>query len=174
MTEAEERKAVVDAAMGYVGTPYRHAGMVKGSGVDCATLLICAFRDSGIDVDRRISKYPAIAAAYMRNAKEGKPIPYYPAEWHLHRVSDKYLSILLHYCREVTVAEPADIVVWKFGNAFSHAAIVVEWPRVVHARLRCAVQLDDVDKAMWLSRVGEAGPGQNMPRPMKILSYWGR
>jgi len=37
----------------------------------------------------------------------------------------------------------ADFVVFKFGRAFSHGAIVVEWPLIIHSYIPHGVQLGD-------------------------------
>lgn len=148
--------------------------MVKGGGVDCATLLICAFRDAGLSFDRRLPPYSE-AAKFMQAALAKKPLPYYAPQWHQHQISEKYLSILRYYFHEIAPPPlPGDVCLWKFGNTFSHAAIVVSWPTIVHARLRQPVEREDAMAAQWLARVGEAGPEYNLPRPMKILSYWGK
>lgn len=43
-----------EAAMQYVGVPFRFRGRAK-SGVDCSGLLVCAMRESGLDVEDRIN-----------------------------------------------------------------------------------------------------------------------
>lgn len=85
----------------------------------------------------------------------------------------------LHFLRKVTTevdppARPGDIAVWRFGRAFSHGAIVTEWPWIVHACLVDSVRIEDVSKALWLTTIGERGPECNKPRPMKLLSRWSR
>ena len=39
--------------------------------------------------------------------------------------------------------QPADFVVFRFGRTFSHGAIVVEWPIVIHAYIPHGVLLSD-------------------------------
>lgn len=41
---------IVDAALSYVGTPFRHQGRVPHVGLDCAGLCICAARDAGLAI----------------------------------------------------------------------------------------------------------------------------
>lgn len=149
MTEAEERDRVVRIAHEYLRTPYHTGARVKGVGVDCLTLLACVFSDAGLVLD--------------------PTIPHYSPEFMLHRSDEKYIEGLLQHAREVG-APPArgDIVLWKFGRCFSHAALVVEWPLVIHAYVGRTVQLEDVSKAEWLLKLG------NGPRPVKFFSYWGR
>jgi hypothetical protein len=61
-------------------------------------------------------------------------VPFYPPDWHLHRDAERYLEGLMHYAREI---EPppreGDIAVFKFGRCFSHGAVVVSWPSLIHA-----------------------------------------
>ena len=58
--------------------------------------------------------------------------------------------------------QPGDVLLFKFGRAFSHGAIVTAWPQIVHANRRDgAVVLGDVDRDADL-----------IGRPMKAYSYW--
>lgn len=153
--EAEERARFVKAALSFIGTPYHHCGRIKGAGVDCATLLICAAEEAGIPLDF-------------------KP-PDYSPHWHLHRGAQLYLHTISKICKPVEPpARPGDIAIWRFGRSFSHGAIVVDWPRIVHACIGHAVREDDVDHCQWLTQVGEQGPGHGKPRPMMLVSYWPR
>ena len=146
MTETE-RERVVRIAHSYLRTPYHPHGRVKGVGVDCLTILECVFRE----------------AALVLNAD----IPHYSPEFMCHSSEERYMTGLLRYTREVDTPEPGDIALWKFGRCFSHAAIVVKWPLVIHAYVGGTVRLEDVEKAVWLSKLGM---GQ---RPVKFFSYWG-
>ena len=154
-TEKDERKRFVSAALDYIGTPYHHMGRVKGAGVDCATLLICAAQDAGLigHVD----------------------LPYYAPQWHLHRGSEQYLATISTWCVEVSPPPlPGDVVLWRFGRSFSHAAIVVDWPKIVHAYIGRPVGLSDAIAQQNLQFIGEQGPDSGKPRPMKIMSRWSR
>jgi cell wall-associated NlpC family hydrolase len=48
MTEQEFRARIVREALSFVGTPYHLGGMVKGAGVDCATLLLLIYRSCAL------------------------------------------------------------------------------------------------------------------------------
>jgi cell wall-associated NlpC family hydrolase len=39
--------------------------------------------------------------------------------------------------------QPADFIVFKFGRTFSHGAIVVDWPLIIHAYIPHGVTLTD-------------------------------
>ena len=43
-----DRATVVRIAKSWCGTPYVHAGRIKGQGVDCLTLLAGVFEDAGL------------------------------------------------------------------------------------------------------------------------------
>ncbi len=148
MTEQEQRELIVKTAKEYLRTPYHPAGRVKGVGVDCLTILSCVWEDAGL--------LPRV------------PIPHYSPEFMLHRSDEQYMTGLLNYTHEVETPQPGDIALWKFGRCFSHAAIVVEWPLVIHAYVGRTVQYEDVEKAEWLSKIG------SNPRPVKFFSFWGK
>ncbi len=149
MTEADERKRFVKAALSFRDTPYHHAARIKGVGIDCATMLVMAGHEAGLVSD--IS------------------LPDYSPQWMLHRSEELYLQILSRYCCEIAPpAQPGDIAIWRVGRTFSHAAVVVEWPQIVHALVNRKVATDDAEKTMWLKFDGDA------PRPMKLFSFWGR
>ena len=108
------RAAVVAEAQSWIGTPFHHAARVKGDGVDCLMLL---------------------AEVYERAGVRGhiEP-PFYVPDWHLHRDAERYMEGLLPYAREIAAPPGAgDVALFRFGRTFSHGAIVIEWPRLVHA-----------------------------------------
>jgi len=149
----DERRAVVEAARKWIGTPYHHNAMVPHAGIDCATLLVASFKGAGLIGDIQL--------------------PLYSPQWHLHRDEDKYLDFIKRFC--VEVERPpiiGDIVVWKFHRCFSHGAIVVDWPTVIHAFIGSGCMEDDAVKNRMLATVSERTPLQGQPRPMKTLSFW--
>ncbi len=111
--EALARASVIAEAESWLGTPYHHMGRLKGVGCDCLTLLAAVYAASGI--------VPAVE------------IPYYPPDWHLHRSTERYLDGLSAYAREVAAPGAGDVALFRFGRCFSHAGIVICWPRLIHA-----------------------------------------
>lgn len=107
------RAAVVAEAETWLRTPYHHRAQVKGGGVDCAQILV--------------EVYAAVGLIDWFDTGE------YPADYMLHRDEERYLYWLEQHGRRVETPQPGDVVVWRFGRTFSHGAIVVEWPRVIHA-----------------------------------------
>jgi cell wall-associated NlpC family hydrolase len=179
--QTAERAAVIGCARAWLRTPYHHRGRVKGAGVDCAMLLAEVYAEAGL----------------VRHLA----IPHYPPDWHLHRDAERYLGVLLdhavEYLPDFARADhphpdplrgrereggalptrpilPADIALWRFGRCFSHGAIVVDWPIVIHAYLGRGCVLEDAAKAEWLSRIGEGRDAQPKPRPVKFftLARW--
>jgi cell wall-associated NlpC family hydrolase len=148
-----ERSRIITVARSWLGTPYHTGGRLKGAGVDCLTLLVEVFAEAGV--------VPRI------------DVPYYPHDWHLHHGEERYQKGLLRYAREIdTVPEPGDIALWKFGRCFSHGAIVMNWPIIIHAYVGRACTLDDAEAALWLSHIGEGGQAACRPRPRKFFSVF--
>ena len=119
------REAVVMEALSWVRTPYHHHARIKGVGVDCAQLLIGVYAGCG--------------------AIEAVDPGTYPPAWHLHQNEELFLGWL---DKLADPAEgdplPGDVVIYKFGRTFSHGAICVGWPMVVHAAQKAQqVCLDD-------------------------------
>jgi cell wall-associated NlpC family hydrolase len=153
--ELQQRQRVVSVARSWLGTPYHTGARVKGrsGGVDCLTLLAEVYAEAGL-------------VGHIA-------IPYYPHDWHLHRSVERYLEGLLRYVREIPGApQPGDIALWKFGRCFSHGAIVVGWPVVVHAYVNSSVRLENAEAAQWLKSIGE-GKERGKPRPVRFFSFWG-
>lgn len=142
--EAEQRATIVAEARSWLGTPYHHRAEVKGAGVDCAQLLHAVYRGCGL--------VPEIA------------IPPYPPDWHLHRGAERYLAAVLDHAVEIAGPPlPGDIALWRFGRCFSHGAIVVAWPIVIHAYVGRRVASEDAERAADLAR---------RPRKLFALKRW--
>ena len=145
MTEAEQRAAVVAEAISFLGTRYHHMGRLKGVGVDCATLPLCVYTNAGIFEDFNLSVYSP--------------------DWHQHREEDLYASIVLRVAHEIDreALGPGDLILFKYGRAFSHGAIVIDLPQIVHAvRRDQAVVYGDIERESEL-----------IGRPMRCFSFWG-
>ena len=117
--ESDQRTAIVAEALSWIGTPFHHAARVKGAGVDCLMLLAEVYERAGV-------------------ARHIEP-PFYVPDWHLHQGAERYMEGLLHYARPIDGPPQGpdplsgDIALFRFGRTFSHGAIVVQWPRVIHA-----------------------------------------
>lgn len=119
MSENSRRAAVVAEAASWIGTPFHHAARVKGAGVDCLMLLAEVYERAGV-------------SAHIEP-------PFYVPDWHLHRDAERYREGLLRYARPIAGPPqgpeplPGDIALFRFGRTFSHGAIVIQWPRLIHA-----------------------------------------
>ena len=117
--EQAQRQAVLSVAESWIGTPFHHQGRAKGrqGGVDCAMLLLEVFLSAGV-IDAKLAK--------QRFS--------YSQQWHLHREQERYLEMVRSLGgREITTPLHGDIAVWKIGRAYSHGAIVLLWPCIIHA-----------------------------------------
>lgn len=119
------RDKVVEIAKSWLRTPYHHRAKLKGHGVDCGQILIAVFSEAGLISDFDTGEYPQ--------------------DWMLHRDEERYLKSVEKYAHRVEVPKPGDIALFKFGRCVSHAAIVVEWPIVIHSyKIAGMVTYDDV------------------------------
>lgn len=117
------RSDAAQLALLWVGTPYVTAGRLLGIGCDCATLL---------------SEYLiGIGAA------EEIPLFTYSQDWFCHTKEERYFNELSKYakcrwegrCVGTPPVKPGDIMIFRAANSpvYNHGAIVIEWPRTVHA-----------------------------------------
>ena len=123
MTEQEERASVVAEARTWIRTPYHPQGRLKGIGVDCAMLPAEVYAACGL----------------IEHVDAGN----YSPMWHLNRRTELFLQTVEKYARRVESPLPGDMVIYKFGQAFAHGAIVLDWPIIVHAVLNLSVIEDD-------------------------------
>jgi len=127
------RLAVITEARGWLRTPYHHMGRVKGCGTDCLMLLAEVYERAGV--------VPHI------------DVPFYAPDWNLHRDAERYLGGVMEYAREVKGSpQQGDVVVFKFGRCFAHGAIVVAWPRLIHAWWNAGVVYGDADQPPLVGR----------------------
>lgn len=113
---AELRKAVLLEAESWLGTPFEHMQRCKGAGVDCGQFLLGVFHNVGL----------------IPNVKTD----YYPRDFHLHRDREWYTELVEQFSRDLAPDEaplPADLVLFRVGRVYSHGAIVVSWPRIIHS-----------------------------------------
>lgn len=144
MTEEDGRPAVVAEAKSWIGTPYHPHARLKRIGVDCAQIVLMVYANLGL-----IEAYD--------------PEPY-SQQWHLHRDGERYVMEVLKFAQEIPVeaARPADVILFKYGRAFSHGGILIEPNRIVHA-----VQRDGCVLIGELDRDGDLAA-----REKRAFSYW--
>lgn len=126
MTPAQ-RESIVDEANTWLKTPWHHNARVRGAGVDCGQFIIGTY----------------VGAGFVEDFKVGP----YARDWMFHREEERYLQWVNRYLDEVETPLPGDVALWRFGRCYSHGAIVIAWPRIIHAWLpERAVVLGDADK----------------------------
>ncbi len=106
------RDTVLNEAMTWRGTPYHHRAFVKGSGCDCGTFLHMCFK--------LVIDLPPFKKDYAM-------------DWSLHNEDELYLNGLEEFVKEIQVPRPGDIVVWKYGKAFSHGSICIGRGKYIHS-----------------------------------------
>ena len=127
LEEQQQRLAVVQEALCWLGTPYEHQGRVIGAGVDCGQFLAAVFEDTNVIPKTSIEDYPH--------------------DWHQHRTEERYLETVERRAHQVDrVPLPGDIILYRFDLAISHGAIVVAWPVIVHSYIRQGVILDEGER----------------------------
>lgn len=129
-----QQSAIVAAALEWLRTPYHHRARLKGIAVDCAMLLYAVFVDE-------LQLVP--------------PFDYgdYPPDWMMHRSEERFLAHVETYTHEVDDPQPGDVVLYRVGRCFAHAAIVVDWPQVIHADIHFgAVALADATQGRLAGR----------------------
>lgn len=108
---------ILTAALGWVGTPYRHQGSRRGVGCDCLGLVLGVWREVYGDEPER-------------------PGPYAP-DWAEGGGGDALLDAAQRHCREKPAGDvlPGDLLVfrWRPGMPAKHCGILVGPDRFVHA-----------------------------------------
>lgn len=108
------RKAIVAEAETWIRTPWHHEARIKGHGVDCGNLLIGCLVGAGVMASFDLEPYPP--------------------DFMLHRDEERFLAIVQAHLDEIEgPPEPGDVALWRYGRCFSHGAIVIEWPEIIHA-----------------------------------------
>lgn len=139
MNESEARKAVIEEALSWERTKFEHGQCLKGVSADCSTFLASCYRVAGI--------FRA-------------DIPHLPADWFVHTRKEQYLEELMRHAREYDPVQvkpqPGDIVIVKDtaigAKVFSHGAIVVNWPTVIHCFPPCVMRSNALQFAAFKNR----------------------
>jgi cell wall-associated NlpC family hydrolase len=109
---------VIREAQHWIGTKFSMNACLRGVGVDCGRFPYAVYHACGIDV-------PVLPN-------------HWPRDFMCHSMADAepYLSLIQQKLSLIDTPLPGDLAVFKplRSRCYSHAAIVVEWPRVVHAR----------------------------------------
>lgn len=128
------RLKAIEEAKTWMGTPFIHQGAIKGArgGVGCGTLLIAAYGAAGVAV-------PTLSDVGL-----------FPSDWHCNTTEERYLNILTAYdFKPVENPLPGDTAIFRTATSkvWSHSALVIEWPIVIHVMWRREVQYSDATRA---------------------------
>jgi cell wall-associated NlpC family hydrolase len=147
------RAAIVAEARTWLGTPWHHAARVKGAGVDCGQFLIAAYTGAGL--------VPGF---------ETGP---YSIDHMMHSGEELFLGFVEAHLDRTDTPLPGDVAVWRYGRCFSHGAIVLDWPLIIHAhRPDRAVVLGDATKGALAREHRPEGGSQ--PREVRIYTIANR
>ena len=122
---------VIVEARSWIGTKFHHLGRCKKDskgpgGVDCGQFLIAVYSKVGC--------MPAITTEH------------YPPDFHLHNTQPWYQNLVEQFAIEVLPPpKPGDVVLYKLNNGlvYSHGAIVIEWPKIIHSYIsRGVIEMD--------------------------------
>jgi cell wall-associated NlpC family hydrolase len=112
--EVETREKIVAEAKTWLKTPWHHEARVKGAGVDCGMILL--------EIFEKVNLIPHISPAH------------YSIDFMMNREEEWYEKLILDYAFEIFRNPlPGDIILYRHGRSFSHGAIVIEWPKIIHA-----------------------------------------
>lgn len=113
------RDLIIAEASRWLGAKWHHEACVPYVLADCGQILIDIYVQCGLI--------------------ERPTVPPYPRDWALHQTEERYLAIVERYAHQVAAPLPGDIAVWKIGKTYSHGAIVVNWPHIIHADIQDGV-----------------------------------
>jgi cell wall-associated NlpC family hydrolase len=149
VTELEQRAAVIDEAMTWLGTPHHNGAAVKGSGVDCGRFPLEVYAACGL----------------IPVTDPGR----YSPQFHLNRNEEWYLNLCIKLGKELpdgVLPQKGDFALYKVGRVFSHGAIVLGWPRIVHSYVGTGVIPDYGDRG-WMAENKDG-----TKRPVKFFTLW--
>lgn len=126
MTHEEQREAVIKEALTWEKTPHHNGARIKGAGVDCGQFPIAVYSAVGLMPDIQGLRYSA--------------------QFHLHRDEEWYLKIADANGTRVEKPQRGDFALYKIGRIYSHGAIVMNWPRIIHAWVHVGVTQDIGDQ----------------------------
>ena len=128
--DAVGRERVIHEAESWLRTPFHVDACLKGVGVDCGRLLSAVYGAAGFAVPSEMG--------------------HFAKDWSAHTTEERYLNFVKAYAHLVSTQEPGDIVMVKMvgSKVFSHGAIIINWPNVIHAYWGRGVELADATKGL--------------------------
>lgn len=130
------RAAILAAAAGWLGTPYRHQGSRRGVGCDCLGLVRGVWRE-----------------VYGTEPEQAGP---YAPDWAECGDEDRLLAAAKRHCAPVDAErkQAGDLILfrWRPGHVAKHVGILLEGDRFLHAYQGHAVMASPLI-AQWRRRV---------------------
>lgn len=136
----EFNQKVRDVARSWVGVAFRNNGRTRSQGVDCLGLLLCVFREVGLEPPPE-----SLTVAYR-------------FDWFLHTVHSDMLTALRTYGREVPIPEMrvGDVPYFAPGRLYrqqtdlvTHAGIYVGGGQFVHSATGKGVMESSLSVPAW-------------------------
>lgn len=146
----EQRNAVITEAQTWLRTPHHNGACIKGVGVDCGLFPWSVYHAVGL--------MPEIPDDLR-----------YSPQFHLHKDEEWYLKLAHANGKELEVGvlpKRGDFVLYKIGRIFSHGAIVIDWPQIIHAYIK-----DGVTYARGNAGRLEANK-RGVPTETKFFTLW--
>ena len=112
----EERDAVIAEALSWQGTPFHNGARIKGAGVDCGQYPLACYAAVGLIPEIKTQRY---SEQFMLHRNE---------EWYR-----GYCESLGRQLPDGVLPKKGDFALYKFGRIYSHGAIVIDWPRIIHS-----------------------------------------
>jgi len=107
------------------------------SGWDCWGVPCLAYRDiSGIDLPSLIDEYV--------NPGDDKAS---------RRVINDIVLSQKHNWRKINDPKPLDVVVFRFGDTYTHVGLMIDKDRFIHCERKVNTVIERIDSAKWVKRI---------------------
>jgi cell wall-associated NlpC family hydrolase len=129
---------IIKEANTWIGTPYKHFSSVKGAGADCALFIMRVYANCGL------IKY--------------KQPEFYANDWSLHNPKREiFREIVLQSCHQIEEKQlkKGDIILYQFGKAMSHGAILMDNDMIIHSEVDVGVTVANRGYSVWTKRERE-------------------
>ena len=139
----DKRQQVVSEALTWIDTPYHLNQCVKGAGVDCARFVHAVLTSCGLI--------------------QPEFIEVFGPDWSCHTKTEKYIFRMLRHAEQLLEgvsfaslkARPGSIVLVRSraNRVYDHGAIVISWPKCVHAAPPKVSMVDASKHWLWANRI---------------------
>ena len=147
--EQAQREAVIAEAKTWLKTPHHNGARLKGIGVDCGQFPLGVLENAGIIPHVETERY-----SHMFHLSQGR-------EWYL-----EYCQSLGTELPKGQLPQKGDFALYKVGRVFSHGAIVLAWPIIIHSYVGVGVTIDHGDQG-WMAKNKDGSP-----RLVKFFTLW--